>query len=138
MGNWFIACLPYGWGGLKDSVDCSSLIFNAYRTVGIILPRNADEQEQSAGVTHKLSGTSGERTAVINSLEPGACLYMDGHTLLYIGKINGDPYTIHSLGSYFNKGVRQREMRVVVSDLALARANGSSFLQELTTAKEYK
>ena len=130
--------MPYGWGGLKDSVDCSSMIFNAYRTVGIILPRNADEQETTAGVTRKLSGTSGERTAVINSLRPGACLYMDGHTLMYLGKINGDPYTIHSLGSYYNKGVRQREMRVVVSDLALTRANGNTFLQELTTAKEYK
>ena len=130
--------MPYGWGGLKDSVDCSSLVFNAYRTVGIVLPRNADEQELSAGQTHKLSGTSGERTAVINALQPGACLYMDGHTLMYIGKVNGDPYTIHSLGSYYNKGVRQREMRVVVSDLALTRANGNSFLQELTTAKEFK
>jgi hypothetical protein len=23
---------PYGWGGLKSSVDCSSLVYNAYRT----------------------------------------------------------------------------------------------------------
>ena len=130
--------MPYGWGGLNDSVDCSSLIYNAYRTVGIILPRNADQQELSAGSAHKLSGTSGERTAAITRLQPGAGLYMDGHTLLYLGSINGDPYCIHSLGSYYNKGVRQREMRVVVSDLQLARSNGNSFLQELTTAKEFK
>lgn len=130
--------MPYGWGGLKDSVDCSALIYNAYRTVGVILPRNADTQELTAGVTHKLSGTSGERTAVLKALQPGTGLYMDGHCLLYLGSINGDPYTIHSLGSYYNKGVRQREMRVVVSDLQLTRANGNSFLQELTTAKEYK
>lgn len=25
----------YGWGGLQQSVDCSSFISNAYRTVGI-------------------------------------------------------------------------------------------------------
>ena len=56
---------PYGWGGLKNSVDCSSLIFNAYRTVGIVLPRNADQQELTAGTKKKLSGSSQERAAVI-------------------------------------------------------------------------
>lgn len=43
----------YGWGGLQQSVDCSSFISNAYRTVGIFLPRNADEQETSAGIHKK-------------------------------------------------------------------------------------
>lgn len=129
---------PYGWGGLKNSVDCSSLLFNAYRTVGIVLPRNADEQEQSAGTKHALSGVSGNRISTLDALTPGAGLYMDGHCMLYLGSINKDPYVIHALGSYYNKGVRQREMSVVVSDLNLNRASGASFLQELTTAVEYK
>lgn len=130
--------MPYGWGGLKNSVDCSSLIFNAYRTVGITLPRNADQQEQSAGTKHALTGVSGNRITTIEKLMPGAGLYMDGHCMLYIGSINKDPYVIHSLGSHYEKGVRQREMSVVVSDLNLHRANGNSFLNELTTAVEYK
>lgn len=129
---------PYGWGGLKNSVDCSSLIMNAYRTVGIMLPRNADEQEKSAGTHHALTGVSGNRLSVIDKLTPGAGLYMDGHCMLYLGSINKDPYIIHSLGSYYNKGVRQREMSVVVSDLNLRRADGNTFLNELTTAVEYK
>ena len=130
--------MPYGWGGLKNSVDCSSLIFNAYRTVGITLPRNADQQEQSAGTKHALSGVSGNRISTLEQLTPGAGLYMDGHCMLYIGSINKDPYIIHSLGSHYEKGVRQREMSVVVSDLNLHRANGNTFLNELTTAVEYK
>ena len=129
---------PYGWGGLKNSVDCSSLIFNAYRTVGIILPRDADLQEQTAGTKKTLSGTSQERAAVISRLTPGAALYMDGHCLMYIGNIDKTPYTIHALGSYFPRGQRMREMKVLVSDLTLQRSSGNMMLNELQTAIEYK
>ncbi len=129
---------PYGWGGLKNSVDCSSLVFNAYRTVGIILPRDADQQEQGAGTRHALSGDDKTRKQQINKLLPGAALYMDGHVLIYIGQINGEPYAIHALGSHYANGQSRKEMKVVVSDLNLKRASGQTHLQALTSAIEYK
>ncbi len=129
---------PYGWGGLKNSVDCSSLVFNAYRTVGIILPRDADQQEQGAGTRHALSGDDKTRKQQINKLLPGAALYMDGHVLIYIGQINGEPYAIHALGSHYANGQSRKEMKVVVSDLNLKRASGQTHLQALTNAIEYK
>ena len=74
---------PYGWGGMHKSVDCSSLVANAYRTVGIFLPRNADEQELTTGAAQKLTGkTSAKRMDIVKGLMPGACLYMDGHTVM--------------------------------------------------------
>ena len=123
--------MPYGWGGMKKSVDCSSLLFNAYRTVGITLPRNADEQETTAGVIHSLDGqTDGQKLAVINQLIPGSGLYMDGHCLMY---------GLHALGSYVNaKGERVVTMKVVVSDLTLRRGTGESFLESMTSAVEFK
>lgn len=132
--------MPYGWGGMKKSVDCSSLLFNAYRTVGITLPRNADEQETTAGVIHSLAGqTDGQKLAVINKLMPGSGLYMDGHCLMYLGNINNEPYGLHALGSYVNaKGERVVTMKVVVSDLTLRRGTGESFLESLTSAVEFK
>lgn len=131
--------MPYGWGGLKNSVDCSSLVFNAYRTVGIYLPRNADEQEASAGTKTLLAALDDkQKTEAINGLTPGAALYMDGHTVLYLGNINGVPYAIHSLGSYFSGGQRHVAMKVVVSDLSLQRSSGNSFLRDLRTAVEFK
>ena len=75
---------------------------------------------------------------MIRDLQPGACLYMDGHVVMYIGQINGAPYSIHALGSHYVKGVRQREMQVVVSDLTLQRSSGNSFLADLQTAVEFK
>ena len=131
--------MPYGWGGLKDSVDCSALVLNAYRTVGLYLPRNSDEQANTAGMRTLLEGLDkGKRLAVIKDLQPGAALYMDGHVVMYLGQINGAPYSIHALGSHFVKGERQREMQVVVSDLTLLRSSGNSFLEDVHTAVEFK
>ena len=131
--------MPYGWGGLKDSVDCSALVLNAYRTVGIYLPRNTDEQANSAGERNQMEGLDdAAKLEVIKGLQPGACLYMDGHVVLYIGQINGAPYAIHALGSHFVKGERQREMQVVVSDLSLYRSSGNTFLEDVHTAVQFK
>lgn len=131
--------MPYGWGGLKNSVDCSSLLYNAYRTVGIYLPRNADEQENSAGVHIKLDKMDdAARLAAIKKLTPGAGLYMDNHCMLYLGKSNDVPFVLHSLGSYYSNGKNVRTMRVVVSDLTLERHSGNTMLKDLTTLIEYK
>lgn len=132
--------MPYGWGGMKKSVDCSSLLFNAYRTVGIILPRNADEQEQGAGIFHDLTAlSSSQKQAVISKLLPGSGLYMDGHCMMYLGNINNEPYGLHALGSYVNsKGERVVTMKVVVSDLTLIRGTGENFLESMTSAVEFK
>ena len=130
---------PYGWGGLKNSVDCSSLIYNAYRTVGIYLPRNADEQEASAGLHIELNKMDdATKLTTIQGLTPGTGLYMDNHCLMYLGKSNGVPFVLHALGSYYNEGKNVRIMRIVVSDLTLNRHNGNTMLTDLTNAVEFK
>ena len=129
----------YGWGGLKNSVDCSSMINNIYRTVGIILPRNADEQALSAGKHNNFDGMDdANRIAHIRNMMPGAALHLDGHCMMYLGTSNDVPYVIHSMGSHFVNGQRQRVMQVVVSDLSLCRSSGNTFLSELITGIEYK
>lgn len=135
---------PYGWGGLADSVDCSSFIAAVYRTVGVELPRNADEQEQTAGVFMPLDGlTEVRRSELLHGLRPGDALFFDGHTMLYLGEADGAPYVIHALGSHTRHfaggGIEKiRTMRVVVSDLSLRRYSGVSFLGALTSAKSYR
>ena len=129
----------YGWGGLKNSVDCSSLMYNAYRTVGIYLPRNADEQEASAGLHIELSKMDdATKLVTIQDLIPGTGLYMDNHCMMYLGKSNGVPFVLHALGSYYSEGKTVRIMRIVVSDLTLNRHTGNTMLTDLTRAIEFK
>lgn len=129
----------YGWGGLQNSVDCSSFVSNVYRTVGIFLPRDADEQENSAGIRQIMGNMdSKQRSGVIKSLSPGSTLHMDGHVMVYLGSSNGIPYAIHSLGSHYTGGKRNNTMKVVVSDLNFQKANGKAFLNELTTCVTFR
>ena len=129
----------YGWGGLKNSVDCSSLMYNAYRTVGIYLPRNADEQEASAGLHIELSKMDdATKLVTIQDLIPGTGLYMNNHCMMYLGKSNGVPFVLHALGSYYSEGKTVRIMRIVVSDLTLNRHTGNTMLTDLTRAIEFK
>ena len=129
----------YGWGGLKNSVDCSSLMYNVYRTVGIYLPRNADEQEASAGLHIELSKMDdATKLVTIQDLIPGTGLYMDNHCMMYLGKSNGVPFVLHALGSYYSEGKTVRIMRIVVSDLTLNRHTGNTMLTDLTRAIEFK
>lgn len=133
---------PYGWGGLKNSVDCSSFIADVYRTVGIELPRDADQQELTAGRQISFEGLSSQdRQAEVAKLFPSDALFFDGHVMLYLGMTNQTPYILHSLGSHtmHKDGVRNKiyVMQVVVSDLSLTRYNGNRFLDSLTSAKSF-
>ncbi|MDD4601342.1 hypothetical protein SDC9_13711 [bioreactor metagenome] len=131
---------PYGWGGMHDSVDCSSFIMNVYRSFGFELPRNADEQEVNVGSVFQLKNNSRARIAQLSFLQPGAALHMNGHVMLYLGQENGKRYAIHSLASYTERlddgsFKRVRPMKVVVSDLNLLRGNGRTFEDSLTVVK---
>lgn len=130
----------YGWGGFHESVDCSSLNFNILRTVGIILPRDADQQEECrVGRSINLANMSyAERKSILDKLTPGDCLYMPGHTMMYLGEINGEPYAMHALGSYYPNGIKQVVNKVVLSDLTLKTRNGNSLLMRLTSAVSFK
>ncbi|TWH51581.1 SH3 domain-containing protein [Sporomusa sp. KB1] len=127
----------YGWGGMHDSWDCSSLVLDVYRSFGLKLPRNADEQELTAGRTIAFSGS--DRVAQINKLEPGDAIYMPGHVMMYLGQEqDGRQYAIHSLGGYSTEAGRISVMRVIVSDLSIKTRSGKTFLNALTNGKQFQ
>lgn len=130
---------PYGWGDLQKGVDCSGFIVSVYRTMGIMLPRNGDQMELTPGSVSSFSGLDSEqRQNLVNTLKPGTVLFFDGHVMLYVGTSNRVPYIIHSLAAHYTNDKRNVEKRVLVSDLSLKRANGMTYLDELTTGIFFK
>lgn len=113
----------YGWGGMNDSVDCSSFVADVYRTMGIELPRDADQQELAMPKLTKLEGhPTTDRWQKVRQAMPGSLLFKPGHVMMYLGEDTANvPLVIHAASSYFtfDGGVGQKHYirRVLVSDL---------------------
>ena len=129
----------YGWGGAMRSVDCSSLVDSVYRTVGIQLPRNTTQLREMPGTAVDFTNlTREERLQAFTKLQPGAAVSIAGHIMLYLGTVNGTPYVLHSISSYYENDRKIYVRRVLVSDLELKRKSGLSFLESVINAVNYQ
>lgn len=96
----------YGWGGLDDSVDCSSFVGDVYRSMGIELPRDADQQAKSMPKVVDLSGMGeADRLAALEACVPGTLLANNTHVMMYLGQDDdGTPIVLQSMSSWFSFG----------------------------------
>ena len=113
----------YGWGGMEESVDCSSYVQDVYRSMGILLPRDADQQEIAMKNSVSLAGLdTAARYQKTAEAPVGSLFFKPGHVMLYLGRdTKGTPLVIHSASSYFTfsggKAKKHYIRRVLVSDL---------------------
>ncbi len=134
---------PYGWGGMANSVDCSSFAQNVYATMGTQLPRNGDEQADAYNGTNLKDLTWQQRDNIIKRMPTGTLLFTPYHVMLYLGLYKGRPYMIHASGSYGAKAAdgsiyKNRIMQVVVSDIYLLGGSGTPLLMQMTKANDYR
>lgn len=136
----------YGWGGMFEARDCSAFIMDIYRSMGIKLPRNTDEQEDHAvGKIYEMKENVPvkEREKILKKLNEGGVLYMPGHTMLYLGQYNGEHYMIHDFSGYYNKEndgsyKYYKARQVMVTPVKLVGSDdGKTYLEEMTTVKEF-
>ncbi|MBU3143326.1 SH3 domain-containing protein [Clostridium sp. CF012] len=136
----------YGWGGTFNSRDCASLIMDVYRTMGINLPRNAEEQgELAVGIFYEMPETMTieDREKLLDKLKPGTPVYMSGHAMLYLGKEEGIHYIIHDFSGFYKrqkdgtaKYYRVREVMVSPLDIEFSE-EGKTYIEGLYGARDF-
>lgn len=135
---------PYDWGDKYSGRDCSSFTSSIYKTFGIYLPRNTDEQEISFADLIKFSNgqSYAKRIETIESLQPGALFFMPGHTMMYLGKSDDKHYMIHAFLGYGvknNKSIKfQPVYQVAVTTVDLLNSKGIPYVNEFTSVIEFK
>ena len=125
----------YGWGGMLDSVDCSAFVRNIYKCFGMEMPRNTNWQKNVPGTLADISAwDEATKTLGISSCVPGVPLYMPGHTMIYLGTVEGRVYVISASGSLSDSAGEakvQVQNSVIITPLNVRRKNGTTWLSNL-------
>lgn len=135
---------PYGWGGMNNTRDCSGFIMDIHRTFGLQLPRNTGQQALNLlGQNYDFKEADLEAKLEILDLMPiGTAIYMPGHTMLYIGKDNGNHYMIHQYAGHYekagNKLVYIEAMKTDVTQVTIKTSTGVTYLERVYVGKEFK
>lgn len=135
----YLGC-HYAWGDETADGrgrDCSRFVKDVLATMGIITPRNSQEQLKAGKRRLDLRGCSpDERRRIIGSLSPGNLLFTDSHVMIYLGAIGPSFYIIHACYQFKEliSGETDRKIKqVVVSDLSLGEGTSAgSLLNRLT------
>lgn len=88
----------YGWGHDYNGRDCSGFVSEVYRSMGALLPRNTSDQARSPALDKTLfdaASTASQRQAAIAALDVGDLIFIPGHVMMFLGRIDGRPYVIH-------------------------------------------
>ena len=112
----------YGWGHDYDGRDCSGFVSDVYRSMGVEMPRNTSKQAISPGFTHQAFGDKDSHDARLKAalaLNVGDLVYIPGHVMMVIGKLDGEPYVIHDTGGISYRDGKGGMRRVKLNEVSV-------------------
>jgi hypothetical protein len=125
---------PYGWGGLYQNRDCSSLLKDLFAPFGLWLPRHSSHQALTGGVFINLSSLApDERERMI--LQQGVpfltLIWVKGHIMLYLGNDHGHALVFHSLWGIKTRDLGGEEGRKIIGHAAITTLHPGAELADL-------
>lgn len=117
----------YGWGGMYEQRDCSSMLRDMYAPFGIWLPRNSNQQSKIGSVIslERLSNSGKIKVIREKAIPFETLLYKKGHIVLYVGTYDDEIIVFHNTWGIKTKkdGVEGRVVigKPVFSTLKLGR-----------------
>ncbi len=135
----------YGYGGTLFSNDCSGFVRQVYSCFGMELPRNAKAiaKTYDLGSIECSKMTLDKKLSLLEEMNPGLLLFMEGHIMMYLGTKDGVPYVISSCATCIEPGHNKDDIvdayGIFVSSMELVRTNGNTWLEDMNYIlwKEY-
>lgn len=90
----------YGWGHQFNARDCSGLVSEVYRSMGLLLPPSSGLQGSSTAFQHcgfTDKDSHEDRVRALAEAQVGDLIVVPGHVLMIIGHVNGEPYVIQDV-----------------------------------------
>ena len=90
---------PYGWGGLYNTRDCSSMTRDLFSLFGLYLERNSAGQKYAGEyISLKELSNNEKKKEILKLAKPFLTLiYLKGHVMLYVGENDGEPILFHQV-----------------------------------------
>ena len=105
----------YGWGGIYQERDCSSMMRDIFTPFGIWLPRNSYQQSRMGKVISLNELSDEAKIALIKQegIPFKTLLYKKGHIVLYVGTYNDEIIILHNVWGVKTKK-DEKEGRIVI------------------------
>ena len=125
---------PYGWGGMNGYRDCSALVMDIYRSMGIKLKRNTDQQEIMSPINISVSKMSeADKINQLKTLPAGSLIFMNGHVMLYIGAYENTHYILHDTPGFYDDYGYNPVDSVTVTKVDIRNSQGYTYISQFTT-----
>lgn len=112
----------YGWGHAFNGRDCSGFVSDVYRSMGVQMPRNTGDQANSPAFDRTAYSGKDSHEARIQAamaMEVGDLIYIPGHVMMVIGKVDGQPYVIHDVGGISYRDANGAMRRIALNEVAV-------------------
>ncbi|WP_148275642.1 SH3 domain-containing protein [Rheinheimera nanhaiensis] len=92
----------YGWGHDYNGRDCTGFISEVFRSFGLLMPRNSSQQgmgNYGTNLRFNQHSSQAEKLQALAQARVGDLLYFPGHVSMFIGRVQQQPFMIHSVNT---------------------------------------